>query len=127
MNKYNVYMISDFLYAFRNPNSKSGRFIIVRHNVDNFVSVSYTKADISYVDKIYGRNNYTVLLSTESTMPKKLRRFMYKKLKQYKIGVGREHIYDISNFDLRNILLELNLKPNVSYGLFTSGELSIWN
>lgn len=120
------YKIGNFLHVLRYHKSTWRRFIISRSNKNNYVTVSYTKSDSAYLNKIYGCNNYVVLFSTETQIPKKLRSYMYHKLKPYKIGVGREHLYDISNEDLRTILVEIGLKPCVSYGLLTNGDLDIW-
>lgn len=106
------YDIVEFLLYRGRFKDGNKRFMILQNTKTKSIVITVSKCPMERVNQIHYKDGgvYDHIFSADCNTPIETRKLFYQKLKPYKVGVNREHRYNISMPELAKIIQECGFK-----------------
>lgn len=108
MSEKNIfYNIMDFIFGRRFKNGNK-RFMVLQNIDTKSIVIAVSQCPKERVNQIHYKDGgiYDPIFSADCDTPIETRKLFYQKLKPYKVGVNREHRYNVSLIELAQIIKE---------------------
>lgn len=117
MSKSNIYYdIVDFIFGRRFVNENK-RFMVLQNIDTKSIIIAISQCPIDRVNQIHYKDGgiYNHIFSADCNTPIETRKQFYQKLKKYKVGVNREHRYNVPMSELARIIADCKFKKQLCW------------